>query len=49
MTLEKMEQQMLRRALAQTDGNKSKAAELLGITRRQLYSKLERLGGTGSG
>ncbi len=32
------------RALAQTRGNKSKAARLLGLTRAQLYSRLEKYG-----
>jgi len=44
-TLDEMERRMIRKALAKTEGNKSKAAQLLGITRRQLYSKMERLMG----
>jgi len=36
--------QLLRAALERTDGNKSAAARLLGITRRRLYSRLESLG-----
>jgi DNA-binding NtrC family response regulator len=44
-TLDEMEKQMIRRALDKTDGNKTMAAKLLGITRRQLYSKMERLFG----
>ena len=43
LTLDEMEWRMIQRALTKTKGNKSKAAELLGITRRQLYSKTERL------
>jgi len=33
----------LRAALERTQGNKSAAARLLGITRRQLYSRVESL------
>ncbi len=43
MTLDEMEIRMIQRALARAESNKTKAAELLGITRRQLYSKMERL------
>lgn len=45
LTLAEMERRMIRKALAKAEGNKSKAAKLLGITRRQLYSKMERLMG----
>ena len=41
--LEKVEIQLIRKALAKSNGNKSKAAKLLGITRRKLYSMIERL------
>ncbi|NOY78851.1 MAG: sigma-54-dependent Fis family transcriptional regulator [Calditrichaeota bacterium] len=41
--LEKVEIQLIRKALAKSGGNKSKAAQLLGITRRKLYSMMERL------
>ncbi len=41
-TLDDMERRLIERALEKCDGNKSKAAVLLGITRRQLYSKMER-------
>ncbi len=41
-TLEEMERRLIERALEKAEGNKSKAAKLLGITRRQLYSKMER-------
>ncbi|MBD3383995.1 response regulator [candidate division KSB1 bacterium] len=44
-TLNEMEKHMIRRALDKADGNKTMAANLLGITRRQLYSKMERLFG----
>jgi len=42
-TLDDMERRMIRRAITKAEGNKTRAAELLGITRRQLYSKMERL------
>jgi len=42
--LHDMERQMLEDALRKSGGNKSKAAKLLGITRRMLYTKLERYG-----
>ncbi|MBN1542338.1 sigma-54-dependent Fis family transcriptional regulator [candidate division KSB1 bacterium] len=43
-TLEEMEKTLIRRALEENDGNKSHAAKTLGISRRQLYSKMQRLG-----
>jgi transcriptional regulator with PAS, ATPase and Fis domain len=42
--LHDMERTMLEDALRKAGGNKSKAAKLLGITRRMLYTKLERYG-----
>jgi two-component system, NtrC family, response regulator HydG len=45
-TLEQNETDIIRRALEQTDGNRTRAAELLGITRRGLIYKLKRLGVT---
>ena len=42
-TLGEIEERMIRFALEASGGNKSRAAELLGITRRTLYSRLERL------
>jgi transcriptional regulator with GAF, ATPase, and Fis domain len=42
--LEAMERGFVRKALGQTRGNKSKAARLLGLTRAQLYSRLEKYG-----
>ncbi len=40
-TLEEMERRLIDRALEKAEGNKSMAARLLGITRRQLYSRME--------
>jgi DNA-binding NtrC family response regulator len=42
--LEAMERGYVQQALGQTRGNKSKAARLLGLTRAQLYSRLEKYG-----
>lgn len=44
INLEEMEKKLVHRAIEKAKGNKSKAAKLLGITRRKLYSMLERLG-----
>lgn len=44
-TLDDMEKNMIQKALLRAHGNKTVAAQLLGITRRQLYSKMERWGG----
>lgn len=43
LPLDEMERRMIQKALSQTEGNKTKAAAILGITRRQLYSMMERL------
>lgn len=42
-TLPEIEKTMIQLALHKTKGNKSRAAELLGITRRALYGRLERM------
>ena len=42
--LESMERSFVEKALGETRGNKSKAARLLGLTRAQLYSRLEKYG-----
>jgi DNA-binding NtrC family response regulator len=44
INLEELEKKLVHRAIHKAGGNKSKAAKLLGITRRKLYSMLERLG-----
>ena len=44
LSLEAVEIGLIHNALTKAKGNKSKAAKLLGITRRRLYSMLERLG-----
>ena len=43
LPIDEMERRMIQKALAKTDGNKTKAAQMLGISRRQLYSMMERL------
>jgi two-component system response regulator AtoC len=43
-SLEDMERDHIIRTLKETGGNKKKAAEILGIERRTLYNKAERLG-----
>ncbi|MBN2088842.1 sigma-54-dependent Fis family transcriptional regulator [candidate division KSB1 bacterium] len=44
ISLENVEKGLIHQALVRAHGNKSKAAKLLGITRRKLYSMMERLG-----
>jgi DNA-binding NtrC family response regulator len=44
MTMEELEKQAVASALAQTGGNRRKAAELLGIGERTLYRKITRFG-----
>lgn len=43
-TVEKIEKQLIGEALLKTDGNKTKAAELLGITRKIMRYKTEKYG-----
>jgi two-component system NtrC family response regulator len=45
LSLEDVEKKLIQNALKEAGGNKSRAAKLLGITRRKLYSMMERLGG----
>jgi DNA-binding NtrC family response regulator len=47
IVLEEVEKKLVYMALDKARGNKSKAAQLLGITRRMLYSKLDRYEGRG--
>jgi DNA-binding NtrC family response regulator len=42
--VEKLEAQLIRKAIAKAGGNKSQAARLLGMTRRTLYSRMEKHG-----
>lgn len=42
--LDEFEKELIGQALQKADGNKTRAAELLGITRRRLYSMMERFG-----
>jgi len=43
-TLDEAETRKIQQALHEANGNKSKAAEMLGITRRRLYSRMKVLG-----
>jgi transcriptional regulator with GAF, ATPase, and Fis domain len=42
--LDDVERELVEQAMAQTRGNKSRAARLLGLTRSQLYTRLEKYG-----
>ena len=41
--LNDVEEEIIRRALEQTDGNRTRAAEMLGISRHTLLYKLKKL------
>jgi len=43
LNLEEHERRLIRLALRRAAGNKTQAAEMLGLTRRALYSRMERL------
>jgi DNA-binding NtrC family response regulator len=43
-SIKEAEAESIRKALAQTDGNKRKAARLLGIAPSTLYSKMKKYG-----
>ena len=47
-TLSGIEEEHIRRVLEATHGNKTRAAEVLGIERKTLYRKLERMKGESS-
>jgi two-component system response regulator HydG len=47
LTIDELERRYIQRVLALVDGNKSKAADLLGLDRRTLYRRLDRDGGPG--
>ncbi len=44
INLDEFEKELIRQALKKAEGNRTRAAELLGITRRRLYSMMERFG-----
>jgi transcriptional regulator with GAF, ATPase, and Fis domain len=44
LSLETLERDLIERAIAKAGGNKSQAARLLGLTRRTLYSRMEKHG-----
>jgi len=44
VNLEEVERELILQALRRTGGNKARAAKLLGISRRRLYSRMESLG-----
>jgi transcriptional regulator with PAS, ATPase and Fis domain len=44
MNIEAVERDLIEKALAQAKGNKSKAARIVGLTRAQLYSRLDKFG-----
>jgi DNA-binding NtrC family response regulator len=44
MTLDAAELHLIQQALQSCDGNKQKAADMLGITKSSLYRRLEKYG-----
>jgi len=49
VTIAELERRYIHRVLTLVGGNKSRAADLLGLDRRTLYRRLDRYGGTGDG
>ena len=47
LTIDELERRYILRVLALVGGNKSRAADLLGLDRRTLYRRLERYDGQG--
>ena len=47
LTLERVERQIIERALAKVNGNRTRAAQALGVSRRNLIRKLQQLGLSG--
>ncbi len=48
LTLEQMEERMIRRAMERSEGNIQRAADLLGVSRQALYRRLEKFGLSGA-
>jgi two-component system response regulator HydG len=44
MTLKEVEAELIGRTLAETQGNRTKAAQMLGITRQTLLNKIKEYG-----
>ncbi len=48
LTLEQMEERMIRRAMERSEGNIQRAADVLGVSRQALYRRLEKFGLSGA-
>jgi transcriptional regulator with PAS, ATPase and Fis domain len=48
LTLEAMEERMIRRAMERSAGNIQRAADALGVSRQALYRRLEKFGISGT-
>jgi DNA-binding NtrC family response regulator len=46
-TLEEMEKELILRTIEFANGNKTRAAQVLGVSAKTLYNKLERYGSQG--
>ena len=44
INLDELEKKLIEKAILMSKGNKSKAAQFLGLTRRRLYSMMDRFG-----